>query len=149
MFGLWFLFSQDPTEPTSYHEYSIVTWITICAVLMYFVYGIVVEGSVLLVRKYWPQPKADDFEIVAATAKLNHDTFEYDVDLPSKVVTLVYRDGRPTCDQIFEVPRQSVEPGIFMCGPASLTSMVKKEASKENSYFGLTRFCLYDEPYEM
>jgi hypothetical protein len=64
---------------------------------------------------------------------------------------LIFREPgrRPTCDEIFEDARAAAEPGVFMCGPAALTRMVKEEAAKENSYLGLTRYCLYDEPYEM
>jgi hypothetical protein len=67
----------------------------------------------------------------------------------SAQASLSRREGRPTADQLFEDARRAAEPGIFMCGPTALTRMVKAEAAKENSYLGLTRYCLYDEPYEM
>lgn len=168
-FGFWYLFSQEPEAPMNYYSLSSMTWITLYSVLMYVAYGIAVEAFVLMFRKYWPQPTTDDFNIItnkgAMIEEENEDVAETDLDdfkiitnnkvamiaeeNPSKNVSLVYREGRPTQDQIFEDARIAVEPGIFVCGPASLTGMVKKEASKENSFLGLTRFCLYDEPYEM
>ncbi|GAX18369.1 hypothetical protein FisN_23Hu263 [Fistulifera solaris] len=156
-FGFWYLFSQTPDKARSYYELSKMTWIVVDAVLMYFGFGILSEAFVLGLRKYWPQPKLDDFEIVAANGKMkelsdsdNGDVINVeDGNLPSANVTIVYRQGRPDADQVFEDARMAAEPGIFMCGPSALTHMVKAEASKENSYLGLTRYCLYDEPYEM
>jgi predicted ferric reductase len=170
-FGFWYLFNQDPREPTSYYDLSKMAWITVYAVLMYVALGVVVEACVLAFRKYWPEPlPIDALEAVAANAesaaappKLGTSEADDDGSIGVEVVdeliedshsnvsnskaTLVYREGRPTAAQIFELARKSAEPGIFTCGP--LARMVKEEASKENSYLGLTRYCLYDEPYEM
>jgi Ferric reductase NAD binding domain len=159
-FGFWYLFDQDPKEPASYFDYSKMTWITVYAVLMYFAFGIVSEACVLGLRRYWPEPSPDSFDVMTSAAKKWEEVSDSsDLDDPKKVeearqpdddkVTLVYRTGRPTTDTIFEDARRAAAPGIFMCGPTALTRMVKDEASKENSYLGLTRFCLYDEPYEM
>jgi Ferric reductase like transmembrane component/Ferric reductase NAD binding domain len=154
--GLWYLFNKNPHDPMNYYDLSKATWITLYAVFMYIVLGVLAEACVLGLRKYWPQPFPDQFEIISGrpmyeTDKNDHDYIK-DVDEEgnnNKGVTFVYRHGRPTCDQLFEDARQAAEPGIFMCGPSALTHMVKAEASKENSYLGLTRYCLYDEPYEM
>lgn len=159
--GFWYLFEQDPHDPTNYYQLAMSTWIILYAVLMYVAFGIVVEAAVLVLRPYWPQPKADEFDVSFwklettdeeySEVALSGDKEEGEGDGTSKssAVTIEYHDGRPTASQIFKEARHSVEPGIFMCGPATLTGMVKAEASKENSYFGLTRFSLYDEPYEM
>jgi predicted ferric reductase len=72
------------------------------------------------------------------------------LDLESnRTVPVSYHSSRPSGTQIFEDARLSASPGVFMCGPPSLTGMVKMEAAKENSVFGFTRYCLYDEPYEL
>jgi hypothetical protein len=127
------------------------------AVLMYFALGILSEASVLGLRRYWPAPVPDSFDVVTAPAKKWEEVSDSsDLDDVKKVeearqpddkVTLVYREGRPTAQTFFEDARRAAEPGIFMCGPTALTCMVKDEASKENSYLGLTRYCMCDEPY--
>lgn len=156
-FGFCYLFSKTPENARSYYDLSKMTWIVLYAVLMYIGFGILSEACVLGLRKYWPQPAPGMFEVVATRGKTNEmsdsdngDSFcVQDGSFPSANVTLIYRHGRPNSDQIFEDARAAAEPGIFMCGPVALTQMVKSEASKENSYLGLTRYCLYDEPYEM
>jgi Ferric reductase like transmembrane component/Ferric reductase NAD binding domain len=156
-FGFWYLFNQDPHDPMSYYDLSKMTWITLYAVLMYFAFGILAEACVQALRKYWPQPAPDSFDVVSTASKIDGSESDdgsngikvVDGCLPSSKVTLVYREGRPTADQIFDDARSAAEPGVFMCGPTALTRVVKAEASKENSYLGLTRYCLYDEPYEM
>jgi predicted ferric reductase len=157
-FGFWFLFTQDDIEGESYYYLSRMTWVTIYGILIYVGFGIVVEATVLALRKYWPKPSVDSFNVVHSRAvpsktgkgqDMNDIEIDTDHFPPNKNVTLVHRSGRPTEVQIFEDARHAIEPGIFMCGPTPLIQMVKKEASKENSIFGLTRYCLYDEPYEM
>jgi predicted ferric reductase len=167
-FGFWYLFNQDPREPTSYYDLSKMTWITVYAVLMYVAFGIAVEACVLAFRKYWPEPSPPDngSDVVAAAATATATALPPKLELSESDdgscgievvasslesshnrVTLAYREGRPTADQIFHDARSAAEPGIFTCGP--LARMVRAEASKENSCLGLTRYCLYDEPYEM
>jgi predicted ferric reductase len=160
-FGFWFLFTRDNIETQSYYDLSSMTWVTIYGILFYVGFGIVVEATVLALRKYWPKQSVDSFKVLYSPAvpsktgkdQDNQDMNDIEIDTdnfqPKKNVTLVHRSGRPTEVQIFEDARNAVEPGIFMCGPTPLIQMVKKEASKENSIFGLTRYCLYDEPYEM
>ena len=152
-FGLWYLFSENPDRPSSYYELSKPTWVTLYAVLIYVAFGVLAEACILGLRKYWPQPSLDQFEIVSVRSIHENDKVVDDESLFSSdknnCVTFVYRNGRPSCDQLFDDARKAAEPGIFMCGPSALTNMVKAEASKENSYLGLTRYCVYDEPYEM
>jgi hypothetical protein len=155
--GIRYLFDRTPQEVMNYYELSEMTWIVLYAVFMYVGFSIIAETCVLCLRNYWPQPVPDMFEVVATGEKRNElsdadggdaSNIE-DGNLPCANVTIVYRQGRPNADQLFEDARRAAEPGIFMCGPSALTQMVKAEASKENSYLGLTRYCLYDEPYEM
>jgi Ferric reductase like transmembrane component/Ferric reductase NAD binding domain len=163
-FGLWYLFHENPHHAMNYYDLSRTTWITVFAVLTYIASGVVAEACVLGLRKYWPQPSPDQYQFVSVQPLYENDIGRDIVKavddeglLPSGIsnnnnnngVTFVYRNGRPSCDQLFDDARKAAEPGIFMCGPSSLTHMVKAEASKENSYLGLTRYCLYDEPYEM
>jgi hypothetical protein len=63
--------------------------------------------------------------------------------------SLLHVCGRPTVEAMFAQAQSATAPGIFMCGPEGLCAMVKKRARQENSYFGLTRYCLYEEAFEM
>jgi predicted ferric reductase len=156
--GVWYLVPPTSDEdPTSYSEYSSMTWITMFVVLMYVALGIIVEATVLGLRKYWPQPTLEDalFNKMRGPEKSvldvdmeNAGNEEVDDDWTNDAA-IVYHFSRPTEMDIFADARQAAEPGIFMCGPTGLTGMIKKEARLENSYLGLTRYCLYDEPYEM
>jgi Ferric reductase NAD binding domain len=153
--GYWYIFKHDPHEPMSYYDYSQLTWYTVYAILMYVAYGVGVEAIVLGLRKYWPQePESEAASAPVAPSKSagGDDGKGNDAggDLPEvPAVNIEYFTERPTMDQIFEDARLAEAPGVFMYGPTSLTGAVKAEAAKENSVFGLTRFCLYDEPYEM
>jgi len=153
LFGFWFLLTRYQNVTWySYSGLASMTWISIYVVLAFMAFGVLCEACVLGFRKYWPQPFLDEYEIARGEKIVDEKIDEIVVaeDLKkNSEVTIVYREGRPTCDQIFEDARKAAEPGIFMCGPTALTHMVKAEASKENSFLGLTRFCLYDEPYEM
>ncbi|GAX28217.1 hypothetical protein FisN_41Lu012 [Fistulifera solaris] len=155
--GFGYLFDRTPKNVMNYYELSEMTWTFLYAVFMYGGFSVIAETCVLCLRNFWPQPVPDVFEVVATGKKLTELSDSDDVDAtiiesgnpPNEDETIVYRQGRPTSDQIFKDARSAAEPGIFMCGPSALTQMVKAEASKENSYLGLTRYCLYDEPYEM
>ena len=57
--------------------------------------------------------------------------------------------GRPAPEILLADAYLAQAPGIFMCGPSGLTTGVRKLAAKENSMVGLTRYCLYEEPFEM
>jgi Ferric reductase like transmembrane component/Ferric reductase NAD binding domain len=105
-FGFWYLFDQDPKEPSSYFDYSKMTWITVYAVLMYFAFGIVSEACVLGLRTYWPEPSPDSFDVLTSPAKKWEEVSDSsDLDDPKKVEearqpdddkeTLVYLRGRP------------------------------------------------------
>jgi predicted ferric reductase len=149
--GYWYIFKHDPHEPMSYYMYSEMTWITIYAILMYVAYGIGVEVIVLGLRKYWPQEPEANNAVVASKigTAANGEGGEGSAGAPVPAVNIEYHTARPTMDQIFEDARAAEAPGVFMYGPTSLTGTVKAAAAQENSLLGLTRYCQYDEPYEM
>ena len=62
---------------------------------------------------------------------------------------IIHRTGRPTTIDIFGETRSAECPGIFMCGPPAMTKLVRREAKKENSRFGLTRYAIYEDPFQM
>jgi len=149
-FGFWYIVSRsEKVNYLSYSNLAMMTWISLSTVPTYMAFGILCEACVFGLRKYWPQPIPEEYEIVTLNCKKEciKDVIMVDQDLGK--ATLIYRKGRPDGEQILEDACKAAEPGIFMCGPSSLTHMVKAEASKENSCLGRTRFCLYDEPYEM
>jgi len=159
-FGFWYLFNRYKREASwpyySYSDIAKMTWFILALAPIFLVVGMLPEAFVLGLRKVWPQPVPDEYEIVRGGGQKNNgnnfdDAMVVDKELNkhNSEVTIVYREGRPTEDQIFQDARKAAEPGIFMCGPPAMTRMVKIEAGKENAYLGLTRYCLYDEPYEM
>lgn len=63
---------------------------------------------------------------------------------------LEINNGRPNFSEYFEMINGKAScPGFFVCGPVAMSRAVKKEADKGNSKWGKTRFCLYEEPFEM
>jgi predicted ferric reductase len=65
-------------------------------------------------------------------------------------VRLERSTGRPHPSEYFQSARMAECPGLFFCGPVPLTEALKREAGKENSkFFGVTRYCLYEEPFDM
>jgi predicted ferric reductase len=131
----------------SLKEMSEETWVTIYTILFFIATAIVTEAVVLLCRKNWPAPQPDSFVVTKNEHEgqdeedLKH-TEEFD-----KVFFLEER--RPGTDDIFADAKLSSAPGVFMCGPQSLTSMIRSEARTENSLYGLTRYALYEEVFEM
>ncbi len=141
----WYVFSNYEVKDTwSYHDLIQMTWTTVYSGLFFVAFAFFVEGVVLVFRKYLPEPKLDDFEVDEFALKE-----ECAVLSSGDNVTIEFLKGRPSAEVIFEAARLAEAPGIFMCGPAAMTSAVRREASKENSFLGLTRYALYDEPFEM
>ena len=147
----WYVFrTYGETGRRSYYDLAHLTWVTIYCCLAFVAFGMVVEGSVLVFRKYWPEPRLDDYELAVFASQSNQ---EGDLPLVKATdkgnVTLEFIAGRPAAGALLEGARQSEAPGIFICGPVALTHGVRGEAAKENSRFGLTRYALYEEPFEM
>jgi predicted ferric reductase len=136
-------------EEKNFKELSSAAFYTVVVVLMFGVFGFLLESIVLHCRSYWPSENLDSFELVVegslnvranmtgpANSKSNNDEL-------FKIVP-----GRPTGQQLLEGARKAEAPGIFLCGPEKLIHMVKKETKKDNYWLGRTRYCLYEEPFE-
>lgn len=65
------------------------------------------------------------------------------------MVTLEHAQGRPNAKALLAAAHEANAPGIFTRGPVALTGVIRKETGKENSMFGYTCFCMYDESFEM
>jgi predicted ferric reductase len=132
----------------NFKDLSTTAFYTVVMVLMFGVFGILLEGVVLHFRKHWPSEKVDSFELVVESS-LN---FRVSMTGPANEVDdndlFKILPGRPTGPQLLEGARKAEAPGIFMCGPEKLIHMVKRETNKENTWLGRTRYCLYDEPFE-
>ncbi|GKY90649.1 hypothetical protein MPSEU_000038300 [Mayamaea pseudoterrestris] len=139
-------FQYSWNDDINYAGLTKVTWYTILFVVLSVVYGAVVEGGELLYRKYVPAPHADDF-IVEQGIKTLDDETNAAVLFDSAKLSKTF--GRPTPELLLSEASNSEAPGIFLCGPTALCHDVFKEARKENSFLGLTRYCIYDEPFEM
>jgi hypothetical protein len=57
--------------------------------------------------------------------------------------------GRPVAQEMLNNASSATCPGIFVCGPAGLTAAVWKEVRKENSFLLRTRYCVYEEVFEL
>jgi predicted ferric reductase len=141
----------------NFREMTTTAFFTVVMVLMFGMFGVIVEGMVLHLRTRWPSERLDDFTLeTVATSNVNQI-----VDLESNnkaagktndqdLVSLVVLTGRPSGPQVLDGgAREAEAPGIFLCGPEKLIEMVKCETSKENkAWLGRTRYCLYFEPFE-
>lgn len=130
-------------DDTSYSGLTKVTWYTILFVVLSVAYGAAVEVLELLYRKYGRPPQPDDF-VLEEKKGLPVDTSKMDVSNMFET-----QSGRPTADQLLCDARMASAPGIFLCGPSAMCDSVWKEVRKENSFLGRTRYCMYDEPFEM
>jgi predicted ferric reductase len=143
----WYIFQgYEWDETPSYHELAVLTWMSIYMVMIHIGFAILIKVAVWSLGKYLPEPKLDSFAVEEQVTV----TKDCDPELEqNKNVTLEFYTGRPSMEEIFDPMKTAEAPGIFMCGPAPMIKDIRSEASKENSRFGLTRFCLYDEPFEM
>jgi predicted ferric reductase len=155
-FMIWFGFrniflystDRDPDFNTNYVR-PLGTFIVLVTAV---VVGMIMEGSVLCLRKYWPSPKVDTFAPVRTYDETMEDSATDEmvcVESSPAGIVLNHFAGRPSVDAILERAKHAHAPGIFACGPTAMTEAIKNEIAKENSPFGLTRYCFYDEPFEM
>jgi NAD(P)H-flavin reductase len=133
----------------TFKEMCATVFYTVVVVLMFGVFGVLVEGAVLHLRSHWPSERLDNFELVVERSHNLRVSINGLVDEESTKEMFTILPGRPTGDQLLNGARKAEAPGIFMCGPEKLIRSVKRETNKENSLFGRTRYCLYDEPFEM
>jgi predicted ferric reductase len=151
--GFHFEFVPSSWTHTSYKGMSRAVWPTLLLIEMAFTIGTVTEVVVLLFRYKWPAPKADTFDVLssAATGRARHSedldaVLSVDSTSNSSIEVL---PGRPGPEDILVEACMACAPGIFVCGPPALVQMARAEARKENSLLGLTRYCIYEEGFEM
>jgi predicted ferric reductase len=106
--------------------------------------AVIFEAVYFYAGKYFPEAKPYKY----TTSQWKPESNVNEVTKLSTMSTIEYRSGRPSAPDVFDLLEDATCPGIFMCGPVGLTDMVKKYARIENSV-GLTRYALYEEPFEM
>ena len=116
----------------------------LCAIAAAIGVAVLVECTGLHAWKYWPNAHADNFAISEYVKAVDGGSADLSMDS-----AIVHVTGRPTGKDVVETAAAADSPGIFMCGPTAMIHAVKSEASKENSLLGLTRYCLYEEAFEM
>jgi predicted ferric reductase len=150
--GYHFLFFPYGFSETSLKMMSQETWVTVLVILFFFGVGLVIELTVLKFRHLWPAPQPDNFDLAVATAtEKNEKLAENDEQEETHDVSSMFQllEGRPSAEEILKDAQLASAPGVFMCGPGPLIQKVKVEARKENSVFGLTRYALYEDVFEM
>jgi predicted ferric reductase len=67
----------------------------------------------------------------------------------STVVQYEEHVGRPVLQELLDEPRRvATAPAIFVCGPVAMTDALRR-AAKTDDAFGLVRFVMYEELFEM
>jgi predicted ferric reductase len=118
-----------------------------------FVGSCLIEGLVLHMRRYWPSPPPQqNKDLYAVNSVVKELACKKDDDTDdTKGPALQYEEhiGRPVVGDLLDEPRHlGTSPALFTCGPATMTNALRKEAQMEDS-FGLARFVLYEEVFEM
>lgn len=136
-------------------HFKILHWVSaIWSILVYLMISVALfifsEVFFLLWAKRGP-PEGNEANSTTQVDKVNVAGRQKLNDNESGVALVVieHRYSRPTATDIFSGLNTSECPGIFMCGPPGLTQMVREETAKENSHFGLTRYAVYEEPFEL
>jgi predicted ferric reductase len=144
------MFSQYD-QARSYRDRSEEAWVTILVVIFFLLFGVVVEGSVLLFRKRWPAPRLDDFQVVhAAHNGVTSMKLRGDSAMHPNADMIESFSGRPSTSDMLADAQLATAPGIFICGPKAMTQLLRAAAGKENSALGfLTRYAIYEESFEM
>ncbi|KAG7367588.1 ferric reductase like transmembrane component [Nitzschia inconspicua] len=149
-FGMWDFFHFDviQEEAMNYNPY-LGSWIgTVTWIFVSFVFGIIIEGSVLAFRSYWPAPQPNDFEVIPPHKVFTNDFEAIKAEGLNEDVRLVEHFGRPDPLTLLDDARNAEAPCVFLCGPAPLVDGVADEAKKENK-LGWRRFVVYEEPFDM
>lgn len=104
----------------------------------------------------FPPLRADSFDVENSHGENQLNKIEEGVGANNKDkedepgVRVERSSGRPHPSDYFQSARMAECPGLFFCGPLPMTKAIKREADKENSKFlGVTRYCLYEEPFDM
>jgi hypothetical protein len=138
------------SEYSLYSTYYSRLWSPVIYLLSAILIYALIEATVLL-RNVWPEPTLDKYESSHYKTKdSGTDGLPPLARMVGDSVSYSAHTGRPTVEQIFTSSRNAVKPGIFVCAPVSLGDAVKQEARLANSPFLLkTRYCVYDEPFDM
>jgi predicted ferric reductase len=137
----------------SYLDKSEHTYITMLVVAFFFAVGCIIENCVLLLRKHWPAPRYDDFDLVS-TKQISSKEEQFvtgDIETIAVTSTMIqFYVERPSADDMLADAKLATAPGIFVCGPVGMVQLLRAAASGENSSFGLlTRYAIYEESFEM
>jgi ferredoxin-NADP reductase len=133
-------------ESQNFKQMSATAFMTLVMTAMFGVFGVIAEAMVLYFRPHWPTPTFDNFVIYLPVAD-NENGGKWNLG-ESEFTSFKIVCDRPTGVGVLKAAREAEAPGIFTCGPAQMMDMVRHETNKENSWLGITRFCLYDEPFE-
>ena len=142
--GYYIIFEWYNYREFTYNELFGRVWGTLITLLFSVGFAFVIEGAVLRLRMHWPAPIKDAY----AVGEYIDDSVK-EVETSCVHAHLEHLVGRPSAEDFMKDAKLAEAPGIFMCGPVAMTEVIKKEARKENSPLGLTRYCLYEEPFEM
>jgi hypothetical protein len=159
VFCMWAFLVEtyDINQYENFEQMVSTTVFVLATVAFFFVIAVFVELAVLHFGKFWPKEKLDDFEIHQPIPKgyrsgernVESCISTWTTDYTSEFSSFSISHGRPEGNSVMATARASLAPGIFMCGPVTMVEMVKKETNKENSWFGKTRYCIYNEEFEM
>jgi predicted ferric reductase len=150
-FAVWCGFSiifetYDWNQHENFKQLSATTVMTLVMTVMFGVFGILVEATVLHARTYWPTPTFDNFTVYLPLSDGEKGGKWSLIDSEHTSFNIV--NDRPSGPRMLKAARDAEAPGIFTCGPTQMMDMVRHETNQENTWLGRTRFCLYDEPFE-
>ncbi len=150
----WYQFREYTTNPIAERM-----WGFLIGTVAIFGIAVIYEGGMMCFERALPRRRADIFEVEidsnaddvtnASDVIRGTNQFSFVDETISAGVRLETKKGRPDPSEYFETARKAACPGLFFCGPIAMTDALKMEARKENSKYGLTRFCLYEDPFDM
>lgn len=138
--------TYDWNQSQNFKQMSATTVMTLVMTVMFGVFGVLAEATVLHVRRHWPTPKFDDF-VVYIPPNDGEEGGKWSL-VESEYTSFNIVNDRPSGSRVLKTARTAEAPGIFTCGPTQMMDMVRYETNQENTWLGRTRFCLYDEPFE-
>lgn len=150
----WYQFRDYTTNATGER-----LWGFFIGVVAIVYIAVLFELGMYCFENAFPPARADSFDVESSRGRdrekhLNGETGAADGATKTKNakesgIRLERSAGRPHPSEYLQSARMAECPGLFFCGPVALTEDLKHEARKENSLFGKTRYCLYEEPFEM
>jgi hypothetical protein len=156
--GQWIYFHFDVVQRAQarYNAYlgawiSNLTWLVVVIFL-----SLIIERVAQWYSCRYPTRMGDDQYVVYSTPvdeELARSTKDDDGLLmkrdASTVVQYEEHVGRPVLQELLDEPRRvATAPAIFVCGPVAMTDALRR-AAKTDDAFGLVRFVMYEELFEM